>query len=419
MPNTATRGDNPSNGESRPKAPTYLELFNAVASLIAQLQQLQSTSTPRQPFPAPTADLCESSSHAYKSRTSRRSITLCQNRAVPIALFVILRHARPLTDWVHSRQHTTRDELLSDIQDWQRMRAKRKEKFESTNSSTTKPRFVKQKTADDPNRTKNEIRRNHRAAQNRPTVYCYNCRGAGHISKDCPRPRRPVKCSNCHSDDRISSQHTRGRCPIALIPRRPPTKHTSRRCDDRDSAVLIRPSIARACGLNVRDTVCPLYTVGNADKPSTMTGMTIGEGDADFIIDDVLAADHPLKVVLDHSLPVDVLVGRTWLNLPHVNYFKQGGEIVFETNSCISADALAETHAEDILYVAGTDSVRPAKEPITADDVVIDADVIEIQPESLMTLLNEHRDVFAKNIMELGCTNVIAMDIAETPGSAS
>lgn len=159
--------------------------------------------------------------------------------------------------------------------------------------------------------------------------------------------------------------------------------------------------------------------MGNADKPSTMIGMTIGEGDADFIIDDVLAADHPLKVVLDHSLPVDVLVGRTWLNLPHVNYFKQGGEIVFETNSCISADALAETHAEDILYVAGTDSVRPAKEPITADDVVIDADVIEIQPESLMTLLNEHRDVFAKNIMELGCTNVIAMDIAETPGSAS
>lgn len=81
--------------------------------------------------------------------------------------------------------------------------------------------------------------------------------------------------------------------------------------------------------------------MGNADEPSAIT---IGEGDADVTIDAVLAADHPLKVVLDHSLPVDVLVGRTWLNLPHVNYFKQGGELVFETNSCVSADALAETH---------------------------------------------------------------------------
>lgn len=564
--NTATGGNNPSNGESGPTAPSYLELFNAVASLTTQFQQLQSTVASRQSSPTPSATSAPTSSVDYRilpdvgtsiwSFTGHESSSRAedwissvdalaqisqwplQHRLLYVRSYVTeaarswflleefsdwtafvqsfrrtfvrtLRKAdlwrelesrvqgpneptidyfyakiglcrsldlsfldtreyvleglrsQPLTDWVYCRQHTTREDLLSDIQDWERMRAKRKEKFESLNSSTNKSRLAKQKSADDPIRsntssattiaspkvTTGATAKPHTSSsastssstKDRPLVYCYNCRGAGHISKDCPKPRRPVKCSNCHSD-----QHTRGRCPTADSDRTD-TASTADQAyradattvsanqtnpfiktvyvngqavngliDTGSSAVLIRSSIARACGLVIRNTVCPLYTVGNAVEPSTMT---IGEGDADVIIDDVLAADHPLKVVSDHSLPVDVLVGRTWLNLPHVNYFKQGGELVFETNSCVSPDALADTHAEDI-YIAETEPVRPAKEPITADDVVIDTDVTEIQRESLVTLLNEHRDVFAKNIMELGCTNVISMDIAETPGSA-
>lgn len=70
--------------------------------------------------------------------------------------------------------------------------------------------------------------------------------------------------------------------------------------------MLIRSTIARGCGLTVRDIVCPLYTVGNANHPNAMT---IGEGEADITIGDVLAADHVLKVVPDDAIPVDVLVG--------------------------------------------------------------------------------------------------------------
>lgn len=39
------------------------------------------------------------------------------------------------------------------------------------------------------------------------------------------------------------------------------------------------------------------------------------------------------------------------------------------------------------------------------------------QREKLVALLNEYRNAFAKNITELGCTDVIAMDIVETTGS--
>lgn len=111
--------------------------------------------------------------------------------------------------------------------------------------------------------------------------------------------------------------------------------------------------------------------------------------------------------------------GSTYL-IPYVNYSKQAGEMVFELNSCVSVDALAETYVagDDKIYVAETEQQPPAKEPITVDDVVFDANVTEVQCESLFELLNEYRDAFAKNIKELGCTNVISMDITEIADSA-
>jgi len=85
--------------------------------------------------------------------------------------------------------------------------------------------------------------------------------------------------------------------------------------------------------------VNPLYTVVNAMQRSATT------------IDDVTAADQPIKIVPDSSIPVDVLVGGTWLDLPHVNYFKEGGEIVFESINHIETDVLDLLHWDDKVYV--------------------------------------------------------------------
>jgi len=138
--------------------------------------------------------------------------------------------SRPLTDWVYGRNHFNRDDLISDIRDWERMCAKRKEKFETAGSTLAKPRNLKQKSTTEQSSTKSisnvpavppkttsgavavsstsESELKTDVSKERPTFYCFNCRGAGHISRDCPKPRRPVKCSNCSSE-----QHTRGRCP--------------------------------------------------------------------------------------------------------------------------------------------------------------------------------------------------------------
>jgi len=174
--------------------------------------------------------------------------------------------------------------------------------------------------------------------------------------------------------------------------------------DTGSSAVLMRISAARKCNVAIRDAVCPLYTVGNATQPSTST---IGEGDAEISIEGVLAADHTIKIVPDSAIPVDVLVGRTWLDLPHVNYFKQGGEIVFDSMNRVQTDAFDMSYADENVYVAVEESDRPTKVPITENDVVIDSSVSVLQRETLVALLNEYRDAFAKNITELGCTDGI------------
>ncbi|KAL4082685.1 hypothetical protein QTP88_029745 [Uroleucon formosanum] len=129
------------------------------------------------------------------------------------------------------------------------------------------------------------------------------------------------------------------------------------------------------------------------------------------------AADHTIKIVLNSSIPVAVLVGRTWLDLPRVNYSKQGGEIVFDSINREQTDALDVSRAHDNVYVSVTEPVYPTKAPITENDIVIDLHVSAAQRETLVALLNEYRDAFAKNITELGCTDVVAMDIAETPDS--
>lgn len=180
------------------------------------------------------------------------------------------------------------------------------------------------------------------------TITCYNCRLSGHISRDCPKPRRPIQCSNCGSND-----HTRGRCPSATLPssakdnpesfRVDPTvsvpcenpfaktvtlnRHSvSGLIDSGCSNVLIRESAARKCRAETRLKPSPLYTVGDASQPGSAA---IGEATLDVTVDGVIAYDHKVLVVPDHVMPVDVLVGRTWLTLPHVNYYKKDSELIF------------------------------------------------------------------------------------------
>lgn len=57
------------------------------------------------------------------------------------------------------------------------------------------------------------------------------------------------------------------------------------------------------------------------------------------------------------------------------------------------------------------------QEPITASEVHIDDSIDAERQDELMLLINEYRDVFAKNLKELGCTNLITMNLTENANS--
>lgn len=182
------------------------------------------------------------------------------------------------------------------------------------------------------------------------------------------------------------------------------------------SHVLVRASLAERTAVNVRRMFRPLYSVGDSYLPSVAT---LGEAHASFSIDGTYAEDHPVCMVADLSIPVYVLVGRTWLNLPHINYYKRGNEFVIEALGTICPTATAENDTKDVsdIHTALVDANIPTPLPLVEQDVIIDPRVTADERTNLLKVINKYRDVFAKNLSELGCTDLLYMEIVETPGS--
>jgi len=101
---------------------------------------------------------------------------------------------------------------------------------------------------------------------------------------------------------------------------------------DTGSSHVVRVSLAEQTAATVRWVQRPLYTVSDSYQPSAVT---LGKTIADIAIDGALGADYPVLVVSDESIPVDVIVGRSWLELPHVNFYKLRDQIRIETFNSI------------------------------------------------------------------------------------
>lgn len=278
-------------------------------------------------------------------------------------------------------------------------------------------------------------------------IQCYNCSGEGHIARNCLKPRRPMQCSHCGSNS-----HTRSKCPdgaeTARQQSRPPQRSNAAMCamtpitrqvinpfskivllngitadgliDSGCSNVLVRKSIAIQSGLQIEVKNCPLYTVGDRDHPGTTT---VGVSKGTVSVDDVIATEHEVLVVPDEVIPVDILVGRTWLELPHIIYYysyKQGDKFVIESlTQSVPSDSVSTVRPEEITVLnVSTISDVNNRQPIVEEDIDMGGSITQDQKRQLLTLVNKYRDVFAKNLNELGCTHMLEMDIQEIPGSA-
>jgi len=186
--------------------------------------------------------------------------------------------------------------------------------------------------------------------------------------------------------------------------------------DTGSSHVLVRVSLVKQTAATVRWVQRPLYTVGDAHQQSAVT---LGETTADIAIDGALGTDHPVLVVSDESIPVDVIVGRSWLELPHVHFYKLRDQVIIESISSIDPSVVSETATVEMseIQTALVSADQPPVLPILSSDINIDAQASETERRELLQLINKYRDVFAKSLTELGCTPLAELDIVEVDGS--
>ncbi|XP_035209994.1 uncharacterized protein LOC118184435, partial [Stegodyphus dumicola] len=101
---------------------------------------------------------------------------------------------------------------------------------------------------------------------------CFSCNNFGHISRDCPLPKPVVTC-----------RKSRWR------------------------------KFRREPAMN------ELYGFGNQRVPAVTS---IGMIKADIEVDNVKGQGINIYLAPDNAQPVDLIIGRTWLDLPHIAYVR-------------------------------------------------------------------------------------------------
>ncbi|GBL99224.1 hypothetical protein AVEN_140686-1 [Araneus ventricosus] len=94
--------------------------------------------------------------------------------------------------------------------------------------------------------------------------------------------------------------------------------------DTGSSCCLLKISVAQKFKLKFESAVNKIYGFGNQKMPALTS---IGKIKADIEVDNVKAENISIYVVPDDAQSVDLIIGRTWLDLPHIAYTKIGERV--------------------------------------------------------------------------------------------
>ncbi|GBO28519.1 hypothetical protein AVEN_59835-1 [Araneus ventricosus] len=176
----------------------------------------------------------------------------------------------------------------------------------------------------------------------RDETKCFNCSKFGHIARNCSLPNSILICRegnetghkiiNCvaketnHSSDESfpvrrvgeNSEESNSFSKKAKINN---YDNVQALIDTRSSCCLLKISIAQKLKLKLERTFNKIYGFGN-QKMSALT--SIRRIKADIQVDNVKAENISIYVVPDDAASVDLIIGRTWLDISHIAYTKIG-----------------------------------------------------------------------------------------------
>ncbi|GBM75728.1 hypothetical protein AVEN_92731-1 [Araneus ventricosus] len=94
--------------------------------------------------------------------------------------------------------------------------------------------------------------------------------------------------------------------------------------DTGSSCCLLKISVAQKLKLKFERAFNKIYGFGNQKMPALSS---IGRIKADIEVDSVKAENISIYVVPDDAQSVDLIIGRTWLDVPHIAYTKIGERV--------------------------------------------------------------------------------------------
>ncbi|UYV65505.1 hypothetical protein LAZ67_3004542, partial [Cordylochernes scorpioides] len=299
---------------------------------------------------------------------------------------------------------------------------------------------------------------------------CFNCNQFGHIARDCPVPKATLTCRGCGQTGHKERNCTRPKEGLKVanlevegLKTVPPdvylkdakidNKETVKAMiDTGSSSCLLRESVARRINVDIEPDSTSLYGIGNQ---TASAARTVGKTTVDLEIDGVVGKEIAVFIVNDDAQPYDLLIGRTWTDLPYVSFARIGvddcvnsllevvdgkttvtiisvgkGNLRVKENQCIGRvellspdDIVVNLDVSEDSFQTKSEEKREGqdqmkrKRPILPEDVNINHSLTPKERQEILDVVNEYRDCFALGMGELGCTDVTKMDIKEVDGS--
>ncbi|UYV74137.1 hypothetical protein LAZ67_11002222 [Cordylochernes scorpioides] len=216
---------------------------------------------------------------------------------------------------------------------------------------------------------------------------CFNCNQFGHIARDCPAPRTTLTCRGCGQTGHKERNCTRPKEGLKVanlevegLETVPPdvylkdvkidNKETVKAMiDTGSSSCLMRESVARRISVDIEPDSTSLYGIGNQTAPAART---VGKTTVDLEIDGIVGRNITVFIVNDDAQPYDLLIGRTWTDLPYVSFARIGKNLHIGYSSEFPFANLQEEIKSRRIELRATETVQLESDSINFTSAITD-----------------------------------------------